>query len=205
MEDLLLKDTGLIGDNKVVNDFLEKNNITKVSELRNLDVDYLEDRYLKDMLRGLKDLLAYKYSYIPLPFNTYLNTPIKFTYNENAYLTVDFGIIDFHRMGLSLSEKLELKAWAKAKHNSEKIEEISLVDLMRSYVKDGDNQELKDKFGVYVEYYDYDKKMSSGENTMSKLFYLRSRLDVIHDRVMNIEDKRNGLRGDVNESRRTYQ
>lgn len=203
--DDLLKDIGLIGDNKMVTDFLDKNNITKVSELRNLDVDYLKDCYLKDMLRGLKDLLAYKYSYIPLPFNTYLNTPIKFKYNENAYLTVDFGIIDFHRMGLSLSEKLELKAWAKAKHIKEIITEITLIDLMRSYVLNGDDEVIKNKFNIYVEYYDYDKKMSSGENTMSKLFYLRSRLDVIHERLENVQDKRQGLRGEVNESRRTYQ
>ena len=203
MDELLIR-TGLIGDNKVVMDFLIANNINRVSELNNYDVDMLKERYLKDMLRGIKDLIAFKYSFIPLPFDTYLRTNIKFTYNENAYLTVDFGDIDFHRMGLSLSEKLELKAWAKQKCNEEKLTEISFIDLLRSYVKDGKDEVIKGKLSVYVEYYDYNKRMTSGENTMNKFFYLRGKLDVVNEKLYDIGTKREGLKGDLNESRRTY-
>ena len=201
MDELLIR-TGLIGDNKVVMDFLIANNINRVSELNNYDVDMLKERYLKDMLRGIKDLIAFKYSFIPLPFDTYLRTNIKFTYNENAYLTVDFGDIDFHRMGLSLSEKLELKAWAKQKCNEEKLKEISFIDLLRSYVKDGKDEVIKGKLSVYVEYYDYNKRMTSGENTMNKFFYLRGKLDVVNEKLYDIGTKREGLKGDLSESRR---
>ena len=201
MDELLIR-TGLIGDNKVVMDFLIENNINRVSELNNYDVDMLKERYLKDMLRGIKDLIAFKYSFIPLPFDTYLRTNIKFTYNENAYLTVDFGDIDFHRMGLSLSEKLELKAWAKQKCNEEKLTEISFIDLLRSYVKDGKDEVIKGKLSVYVEYYDYNKRMTSGENTMNKFFYLRGKLDVVNEKLYDIGTKREGLKGDLSESRR---
>ena len=201
MDELLIR-TGLIGDNKVVMDFLIANNINRVSEWNNYDVDMLKERYLKDMLRGIKDLIAFKYSFIPLPFDTYLRTNIKFTYNENAYLTVDFGDIDFHRMGLSLSEKLELKAWAKQKCNEEKLTEISFIDLLRSYVKDGKDEVIKGKLNVYVEYYDYNKRMTSGENTMNKFFYLRGKLDVVNEKLYDIGTKREGLKGDLSESRR---
>ena len=201
MDELLIR-TGLIGDNKVVMDFLIANNINRVSELNNYDVYMLKERYLKDMLRGIKDLIAFKYSFIPLPFATYLRTNIKFTYNENAYLTVDFGDIDFHRMGLSLSEKLELKAWAKQKCNEEKLTEISFIDLLRSYVKDGKDEVIKGKLSVYVEYYDYNKRMTSGENTMNKFFYLRGKLDVVNEKLYDIGTKREGLKGDLSESRR---
>lgn len=201
MNELLIS-TGLIGDNKVVLDFLIANNINRVSELDTYDIDMLKDRYLKDLLRGIKDLIAYKYSFIPLPFDTFLKSNIKFIYNESAYLTVDFGDIDFHRMGISLSEKLELKTWAKQKCNNEKITEISFIDLLRSYVKDGKDEVIKGKLSVYVDYYDFDKRMTSGENTMNKFFYLRGKLDVVNEKLYGIEAKRESLKGDLNESRR---
>lgn len=200
MDELLIR-TGLIGDNKVVMDFLIANNINKVSELKAYNIDMLKERYLKDMLRGIKDLIAFKYSFIPLPFDTFLRTTVKFTYNENAYLTADFGDIDFHRMGMSLSEKLELKAYAKQKCNEEKLTEISFIDLLRSYVKDGKDEVIKDKFRIYVDYYDFDKRMTSGENTMNKFFYLRGKLDVVNEKIYDVQSKREGLKGDLSESR----
>ena len=82
MEELI--NTDLFYDNKVVNEYLEANNIKTVEELLKLDVDYIEDVYLKNLLRGLKDLLQYKYHYKPLPFDTYLNTLVTFKFNDNA-------------------------------------------------------------------------------------------------------------------------
>ena len=105
-------------------------------------------------------------------------------------------------MGLSLSEKLELKAWAKQKCNEEKLTEISFIDLLRSYVKDGKDEVIKGKLSVYVEYYDYNKRMTSGENTMNKFFYLRGKLDVVNEKLYDIGTKREGLKGDLSESRR---
>ena len=203
MEELLI-DTGLIGDNKVIKEFLEVNNIKTVNELREYDVDLIEDVNTKNQLRGLKDLLAYKYSYRPLPFDTFLNTNITYKFNDNAYLTVDFGIIDFTRMGLSFSEQLDLKAWAKILYNQYATREITLIELMKSFVKYGNDSTLIRKLSVYIEYYDKDKEILKGENTMSKFFYLKSKLDVIHQRVVDTKGKRNGLKGDLNESRRTY-
>lgn len=203
MEELLI-DTGLIGDNKVVIEFLETNNIKTVKDLKNYDIDLIEDVYIKNQLRGLKDLLDYKFSYRPLPFDTFLNTNITYKYNDNAYLTVNFGIIDFNRMGISFSEQLDLKAWAKVLYNQYETREITLIELMKSFIKYGSDNILSRKLGVFVEYYDKDRQIVKGENTMSKLFYLQSKLDVIHQRVVDTKNKRNGLKGDLNESRRTY-
>ena len=203
MEELLI-DTGLIGDNKVVIEFLETNNIKTVKDLKNYDIDLIEDVYIKNQLRGLKDLLDYKFSYRPLPFDTFLNTNITYKYNDNVYLTVNFGIIDFNRMGISFSEQLDLKAWAKVLYNQYETREITLIELMKSFIKYGSDNILSRKLGVFVEYYDKDRQIVKGENTMSKLFYLQSKLDVIHQRVVDTKNKRNGLKGDLNESRRTY-
>ena len=203
MEELLIE-TGLIGDNKVVIDYLEANNIKTVKELKEYDIDLIEDIYIKNQLRGLKDLLDYKFSYRPLPFDTFLNTKITYKYNDNAYLTVNFGLIDFNRMGISFSEQLDLKAWAKVLYNQYETREITLIELMKSFIKYGSDNTLSRKLCVYVEYYDKDKQIVKGENTMSKLFYLQSKLDVIHQRVVDTKTKRNGLKGDLNESRRTY-
>lgn len=199
MEELI--STDLFYDNKVVNEYLEANNIKTVNDLLKLDVDYIEDIYLKNLLRGLKDLLQYKYHYRPLPFDTYLNTLITFKYNDNAYLTVDFGIIDFHRMGISFSEQLDLKAWAKILYNQYDVKEITLIELMKSFVKYGRDTNLAKKLSVFIDYYDKDKNIIKGENTMSKFFYLKSKLDVIYDRRVEVIAKRKGL-GDKNESRR---
>ena len=193
--------TDLFYDSKVVNDYLGANNIKTVDELLALDVDYIEDKYLKNLLRGLKDLLQYKYHYRPLPFDTYLNTLITFKYNDNAYLTVDFDIIDFHRMGLSFSEKLDLKAWAKILYNQYDVKEITLIELMKSFVKYGKDTNLAKKLSVFIDYYEKDEKMVKGENTMSKLLYLKNKLDVIYDRKVEVVVKRKGL-GEKNESRR---
>ena len=193
--------TDLFYDSKVVNDYLGANNIKTVDELLALDVDYIEDKYLKNLLRGLKDLLQYKYHYRPLPFDTYLNTLITFKFNDNAYLTVDFGIIDFHRMGLSFSEKLDLKAWAKILYNQYDVKEITLIELMKSFVKYGKDTNLAKKLSVFIDYYEKDEKMVKGENTMSKLLYLKNKLDVIYDRKVEVVVKRKGL-GEKNESRR---
>ena len=203
MEELLI-DTGLIGDNKVVIEFLGANNIKTVKDLKEYDVDLIEDIYIKNQLRGLKDLLDYKFSYRPLPFDTFLNTNITYKYNDNAYLTVNFGIIDLNRMGISFSEQLDLKAWAKILYNQYETREITLIELIKSFIKYGSDNPLSRKLGVFVEYYDKDKQIVKGENTMSKLFYLQSKLDVIHQRVVDTKNKRNGLKGDLNESRRTY-
>ena len=199
MEELI--STDLFYDNKVVNEYLEANNIKTVNDLLKLDVDYIEDIYLKNLLRGLKDLLQYKYHYRPLPFDTYLNTLITFKYNDNAYLTVDFDIIDFHRMGISFSEQLDLKAWAKILYNQYDVKEITLIELMKSFVKYGRDTNLAKKLSVFIDYYDKDKNIIKGENTMSKFFYLKSKLDVIYDRRVEVIAKRKGL-GDKNESRR---
>ena len=193
--------TDLFYDSKVVNDYLGANNIKTVDELLALDVDYIEDKYLKNLLRGLKDLLQYKYHYRPLPFDTYLNTLITFKYNDNAYLTVDFDIIDFHRMGLSFSEKLDLKAWAKILYNQYDVKEITLIELMKSFVKYGKDTNLAKKLSVFIDYYEKDEKMVKGENTMSNLLYLKNKLDVIYDRKVEVVVKRKGL-GEKNESRR---
>ena len=193
--------TDLFYDSKVVNDYLGANNIKTVDELLALDVDYIEDKYLKNLLRGLKDLLQYKYHYRPLPFDTYLNTLITFKFNDNAYLTVDFDIIDFHRMGLSFSEKLDLKAWAKILYNQYDVKEITLIELMKSFVKYGKDTNLAKKLSVFIDYYEKDEKMVKGENTMSKLLYLKNKLDVIYDRKVEVVVKRKGL-GEKNESRR---
>ena len=200
MEELIKTD--LFYDNKVVNEYLEANNIKTVEELLKLDVDYIEDVYLKNLLRGLKDLLQYKYHYKPLPFDTYLNTLVTFKFNDNAYLTVDFDIIDFHRMGLSFSEQLDLKAWAKILYSQYDVKEITLIELMKSFVKYGKDTNLAKKLNVFIDYYDKDKKIVKGENTISKLMYLRSKLDDIYERRLDVVNKRKGL-GDRNESRRT--
>lgn len=196
-----LMSTDLFFDSKVINDYLKANNIKTVNELLTLDVDYIQDNYLKNLLRGLKDLLQYKYNYRPLPFDTYLNSLITFKYNDNAYLTVDFGIIDFDRMGLSFTEKLDLKAWAKILYNQYDIKEITLIELMKSFVKYGKDTNLAKKLNVFIDYYDKDEKMVKGENSISKLLYLKNKLDVIYDRRVEVVVKRKGL-GEKNESRR---
>lgn len=202
MEDLLV-DTGLFHDNKIVNDYLEANNIKTVRDLLNLEVDYIPEIDLKNLLRGLQNLLEYKYVYKPLPFDRYLGEKIKFKYKDNAYLTVDFGIIDFRRMGISFSEELDLKAWAKILHTQYDKKEISLIELMKSFIEYGRDTNLAEKLNYFVEYYDKDQTIIKGENTMSKYFYLRSKLDVMHERKTGIIERRNGL-GDRIESRRTY-
>ena len=202
MEDLLIN-TGLIGDNKVLLDYLEANNIKTLEDFYNIDIDMIEDIYIKNLLRGLKDLIQYKYSYKPLPFDTYLSSNITFKYNDNAYLTVDFGIIDFNRMGISFSEQLDLKAWAKVLYTQYNEKELTLIELMRSFIKYGKDLELSKKLRVFVDYYDKDKAIMMGENTMNKFFYIKDKLDVIHQRLVDTKTKRNNL-GEMYESRRTY-
>ena len=58
MEELLVN-TGLLNDNKIVNEYLEANNIKTVKDLLNLEVDYIKEVDLKNMLRGLQNLLEY--------------------------------------------------------------------------------------------------------------------------------------------------
>ena len=70
MEDLLI-DTGLIGDNKVLLDYLEANNIKTLEDFYNIDIDMIEDIYIKNLLRGLKDLIQYKYYFLSAKFFIY--------------------------------------------------------------------------------------------------------------------------------------
>ena len=77
MEELLVN-TGLLYDNKIVNEYLEANNIKTVKDLLNLEVDYIKEVDLKNMLRGLQNLLEYKYSSRPLPFDAFLKENIRF-------------------------------------------------------------------------------------------------------------------------------
>ena len=114
---------------------------------------------------------------------------------------IDFDIIDLHRMGLSFSEKLDLKAWAKILYNQYDVKEITLIELMKSFVKYGKDTNLAKKLSVFIDYYEKDEKMVKGENTMSKLLYLKNKLDVIYDRKVEVVVKRKGL-GEKNESRR---
>ncbi len=202
MEELLLK-TGLLNDNKIVNEYLEANNIKTVKDLINLEVDYIKEVDLKNMLRGLQNLLEYKYSSRPLPFDAFLKENIKFKYNDNAYLTVDFGIIDFRRMGISFSEELDLKAWAKIMNTQYDKKEITLIELMKSFVLYGKDTKLAEKLDYFIDYYDKDQEILKSENTMSKFFYLRSKVDIMQERLTGVVERRNGL-GDRIESRRTY-
>ncbi len=202
MEELLLK-TGLLNDNKIVNEYLEANNIKTVKDLINLEVDYIKEVDLKNMLRGLQNLLEYKYSSRPLPFDAFLKENIKFKYNDNAYLTVDFGIIDFRRMGISFSEELDLKAWAKIMNTQYDKKEITLIELMKSFVLYGKDTKLAEKLDYFIDYYDKAQEILKSENTMSKFFYLRSKVDIMQERLTGVVERRNGL-GDRIESRRTY-
>ena len=105
-------------------------------------------------------------------------------------------------MGLSFSEQLDLKAWAKILYSQYDVKEITLIELMKSFVKYGKDTNLAKKLNVFIDYYDKDKKIVKGENTISKLMYLRSKLDDIYERRLDVVNKRKGL-GDRNESRRT--
>ncbi len=199
----LLKETGLIDiETKIVMDFLDNNNIKTVQDLLNFDINGILEVDIKNILRGTRDLYLYKYRSIPLPFETYLNSPIQFKYNDNSNLSVDFSNVDLYRMGFTLSEQLDLKAWAKIQHSQYNNTNITLIELIRSLMKYQKESPLYKKACLFVEYYDNDKKMLASENTMSKLLYLQSKLDVTYDRYEDIASKRVKVGGYYDQSGR---
>lgn len=202
----LLKETGLIDiETKIVMDFLDNNNIKTVQDLLNFDINGILEVDIKNILRGTRDLLLYKYRSIPLPFETYLNSPIQFKYNDNSNLSVDFSNVDLYRMGFTLSEQLDLKAWAKIQYSQYNNTNITLIELIRSLMQFQKESPLYRKACLFVEYYDNDKKMLKSDNTMSKLFYLQSKLDVTYERYEEIASKRVRVGGYHDESRRINQ
>ena len=202
----LLKETGLIDiETKIVMDFLDNNNIKTVQDLLNFDINGILEVDIKNILRGTRDLYLYKYRSIPLPFETYLNSPIQFKYNDNSNLSVDFSNVDLYRMGFTLSEQLDLKAWAKIQHSQYNNTNITLIELIRSLMKYQKESPLYKKACLFVEYYDNDKKMLASENTMSKLLYLQSKLDVTYDRYEEIASKRVKVGGYYEQSGRVNQ
>jgi hypothetical protein len=106
-------------------------------------------------------------------------------------------------MGISFSEELDLKAWAKIMNTQYDKKEITLIELMKSFVLYGKDTKLAEKLDYFIDYYDKDQEILKSENTMSKFFYLRSKVDIMQERLTGVVERRNGL-GDRIESRRTY-
>ena len=200
----LIENTGLIDiESVVVRQFLERNKIQTVEDLLRFDVNAIAEMDVKNIVRGAKDLFLYRYKSLPLPFDTYLNSEVKYVVKDNSNVTVDFGKIDLYRMGFAYSEQLELKSVVMAMYNEFKDKTFSLIDVLRNIVLHHQDNPLYKKASTFIEYYDNDKKITSGENTMSKLYYLRDKLDVTYERYDDVARSRELLRGVKGESRRT--
>ena len=107
-------------------------------------------------------------------------------------------------MGISFLEQLDLKKWAKILYNQNETREITLIELMKSYVEHEKETSLAKKLSIFIEYYDKDKEIVNGNNEMTKFYYLKNKLDVIHQKIVDTENKVNDVKGDLDESRRTY-
>jgi len=180
--DILLKDTGLFYANmeNVIN-FLKENNIKTVSDLVSFDIDALETRDLqtKNQLRGLRDLLLFRYRGELLPSEVYLVTDVEIKEDIDRNVVVDNKDINFSRMGFSLEEINILNSWARIMYVQYATKSIALIDLFESYInyngRNGSAFSLKLK--MYLDYYyNYNYQLAVDVNTIDDLVNLRGKM-----------------------------
>jgi hypothetical protein len=194
--DILLKDTGLFYAymENVIN-ILRENNIRTVSDLLSFNVDALvtRDFKTKNQLRGLKDLLLFRYKGELLPSEVYLSTSIDIKEDIDRNLVVNTNGVNFHRLGFSENEVETILSWAQIMYVQYATKSIDVIDLFESYINyNGRNgSALSLKLKMYLDYYyNYKYQLAVDVNTIDDLVNLRGRMLYLKKRKESIIDTR---------------
>ena len=203
--EMLLNETGII-DNRIPNvvAILKENDIKTVSDLLAFKVDALQttDLDTKNQLRGLKDLLLFRYKGKLIPSEVYLSTNISIKEDIDRNLIVNYNGVNFSRMGFSEGDIARLHSWAQIMYIQYATKELSVIDLFESYINYNGNKggTLILKLKMYLDYYyNYNYQLAFNVNSIEDLVNLRGKMLYLEKRKKEIKELRSNL---MNRSKR---
>jgi len=171
-EEFFLKDESIISNNVTVLNALEKNGITTIKDV----LDFNEDSNLirmnvttKSQVRGIIEMLKYKYGKEDLLVSALLTKPI--SYDKSGNLNgITFS--DLYRMGFTRDDinTLCLYNFGDILENENTIE---LIDFFRQFIQKIHTKSIVNKMQLYIEYYEERMQKDSTE-LASKLQQLKS-------------------------------
>ena len=197
LEEISLASLSLIKNNNDVKHFLKVQEFESVKDFLDADVyELLESnkRYsyngVKDKIRGVYDLLNYKFLNKGMPITVKLNSPLNFDFKHDVYY---FSDITLERLGFSTTEVYLIEKYIKAiykKQNDNTL--INILTNFLSYLKQSKKTSISltliEKIELYVKAYQEKKELYRNFND-TNLKELRSNIDTLYERRKSLSSK----------------
>lgn len=180
---------------KTIINFLKYNNIETLEQLLNIDetsllkYDKLPLTY-KYELKGLIDLLKYKYLNIPLIYDSYLEQELTSKDYGNGYIFINWPNNILSRMGFNQTECKDINQFATLYYKNR----ITILDIFKKYIEDNIDtyltSSIKEKMSLHISSYKNNKlELIKNETNTQTYISLKKELKKLIEEKQKLEEQ----------------
>ncbi len=192
LEEIDLLSLSFIRNNHDVKHFFKAQGLESVKDFLEIPLESVlasNKRYsyegIKDKIRGIYDLINYKFLDIQMPVTVKLNS--KLTYNSKRE-NFEFQDVTLERLGFSTTEKYLIERYIKSNYKVND-QETTLIDILKNFLlfikrnnKTSLSVTLEEKITMYLNAYLVEKSNVEKNALNIELQILRSNIDNLYNR-----------------------